>query len=221
MRRALFCPKISLLFEEYKSVWLETTAKKHSVCCRCCSFTFVFWTFFFDCPRLINTRALPSVTGPQLGKMKEAAGTEGVAPAGGGQSGQSHMPSAVDGVNGIGRAYDYPEQTPEGPYRVLNQYHSQPRRLRVACVGAGASGLCLAYKMEKMLEAGTWELTLFDKNSHFGGTWLGRFVNEQRRELLAERMTYREHIPWSCVRYSGRMNSRMRPSGTMLTALVT
>ena len=106
--------------------------------------------------------------------MKEAAGTNGISAGGGGQSGQSQMPTAVNGVNGIGRTFQYPEQTPEGPYRVLNQYHSEPRRLRVACVGAGASGLCLAYKMEKMLEAGTWELTLFEKNSHFGGTWLGR-----------------------------------------------
>lgn len=87
------------------------------------------------------------------------------------------MPTIVNGVNGIGRTYPYPEQTPEGPYRVLNQYHSEPRRLRVASVGAGASGLCLAYKMEKMLEAGTWELTLFEKNSHFGGTWLGRHAS--------------------------------------------
>lgn len=90
---------------------------------------------------------------------------------GGGQSG-SQMPSVVAGVNGIANSYEYPETTPEGPYRVLDQYHSKPRRLRVACVGAGASGLCLAYKMGKMLEPGSWELTLFDKNAHFGGTWL-------------------------------------------------
>lgn len=82
------------------------------------------------------------------------------------------MPSSIDGVNGIPEDYDYPEATPEGPYRILNQHHSKPRKLRVACVGAGASGLCLAYKMEKMMRPGTWELTLFDKNSHFGGTWL-------------------------------------------------
>ncbi|KAL4890667.1 hypothetical protein BDV59DRAFT_204147 [Aspergillus ambiguus] len=67
--------------------------------------------------------------------------------------------------------FDYPEATPEGPYRVLDQYHSKPRKMRVACVGAGASGLCLAYKMERMLEPKSWELTLFDKNPHFGGTW--------------------------------------------------
>nr|OQO30837.1 hypothetical protein B0A51_01337 [Rachicladosporium sp. CCFEE 5018] len=85
--------------------------------------------------------------------------------------GQSQMPSIVNGVNGIAKTYDYPEATPEGAYKVLQQYHSKPRRLRVACAGAGASGLCVAYKMEKMLEAGSWELTLFDKNEQFGGTW--------------------------------------------------
>lgn len=83
--------------------------------------------------------------------------------------GQSNMPSVVNGINGIAQSYAYPQANPEGPYRVLDQYHSKPDRLRVACVGAGASGLCLAYKMEKMLDAGSWELTLFDKNKHFGG----------------------------------------------------
>lgn len=84
----------------------------------------------------------------------------------------SQMPSVVAGMNGIAEAFEYPEATPEGEYRILQQYHSRPRKLRVACVGAGASGLCLAYKMEKMLVPGSWELTLFEKNAHFGGTWL-------------------------------------------------
>jgi len=43
--------------------------------------------------------------------------------------------------------------------------------------------MCLAYKMEKMMEAGSWELTLFEKNKHFGGTWYGR--------------------TWACARYEG------------------
>jgi hypothetical protein len=80
----------------------------------------------------------------------------------------SAMPSIM---NGDGPQYNYPEATREGPYRILNQYHSKPTKLRVACVGAGASGLCLAYKMEKILEADSWELTLFDKNPQLGGTW--------------------------------------------------
>lgn len=68
--------------------------------------------------------------------------------------------------------FDYPPYVPEGTaYRVGSQYHSKPSKLRVACIGAGASGLCLAYKMEKMLIPGSWELTLFEKNPQFGGTW--------------------------------------------------
>lgn len=70
----------------------------------------------------------------------------------------------VDGVDGVGvvdginkprvngaakaaktESFDYPEMAT--PYRVLNQYHSKPTKLRVACVGAGASGMCLSYKM--------------------------------------------------------------------------
>ncbi|KAB5566951.1 4-hydroxyacetophenone monooxygenase [Coniochaeta sp. 2T2.1] len=77
------------------------------------------------------------------------------------------------GVNGVAKApteeFDYPELAT--PYRVLPQYHSKPTKLRVACVGAGASGMCLSYKMNKMLVPGSWELTLFEKNPHFGGTW--------------------------------------------------
>jgi len=80
-------------------------------------------------------------------------------------------PSITNSSNRLAPSYEYPEPTPDGPYRVLEQYHSKPRKMRVAGVGAGASGLCLAYKMEKMLEQGSWELTLFEKNKQFGGTW--------------------------------------------------
>ncbi|KAI6781281.1 putative sterigmatocystin biosynthesis monooxygenase-like protein [Emericellopsis cladophorae] len=68
--------------------------------------------------------------------------------------------------------FAYPPYVPANtPYRLLKQYHSKPSKLRVACIGAGASGLCLAYKMEKMLAGGSFDLTLFEKNPHFGGTW--------------------------------------------------
>ncbi|EPE24267.1 FAD/NAD(P)-binding protein [Glarea lozoyensis ATCC 20868] len=86
-------------------------------------------------------------------------------------------PSAMPDSNGVttnginGGGVPYAEAKTEDAYKVLPQYHSQASKLRVASIGAGASGLCLAYKMERMLEAGTWELTLFEKNPHFGGTW--------------------------------------------------
>lgn len=80
-------------------------------------------------------------------------------------------PNGTHVTNGVQPQYDYPEPKSEGPYRAIDQYHSKPRKLRVACVGAGATGLCLAYKMERMLEPGSFELTLFEKNPKFGGTW--------------------------------------------------
>jgi cation diffusion facilitator CzcD-associated flavoprotein CzcO len=84
------------------------------------------------------------------------------------------LPGAVPGQR-TSVGYEYPESPAalklDSPYRILDQYHSKPRKLRIASIGAGASGLCLAYKTERMLEAGSWELTLYDKNKHFGGTW--------------------------------------------------
>ncbi|KAH8655197.1 hypothetical protein BX600DRAFT_385523 [Xylariales sp. PMI_506] len=79
------------------------------------------------------------------------------------------------GTNGVAsntQEFTYPPTIPDGTaYSILKQYHSKPTKLRVACVGAGASGLCLAYKMERMMVPDSWELTLFEKNPHFGGTW--------------------------------------------------
>ena len=57
------------------------------------------------------------------------------------------------------------------PYKVLQQYHSKPTKVRVACIGAGAGGLCVSYKISRMLEPGSWELTVYEKNSGVGGTW--------------------------------------------------
>ncbi|EEY17853.1 4-hydroxyacetophenone monooxygenase [Verticillium alfalfae VaMs.102] len=92
-------------------------------------------------------------------------------------NGTSHGTGTANGVNGhdngdLYQDFAYPPVVEDGtPYRVLKQYHSKPTKLRVACIGAGASGLCLAYKMEKQMVPDSWELTLFEKNPHFGGTW--------------------------------------------------
>ncbi|KAF9449468.1 FAD/NAD(P)-binding domain-containing protein [Macrolepiota fuliginosa MF-IS2] len=44
------------------------------------------------------------------------------------------------------------------------------RFLKVICVGAGASGLLFAYKLQRSFE--NFELTLYEKNEDIGGTWL-------------------------------------------------
>ncbi|KAF4986934.1 hypothetical protein FGRMN_10606 [Fusarium graminum] len=56
---------------------------------------------------------------------------------------------------------------------LLDQPGYTPRRLRVICVGAGYSGLMLAYeaKHNESLQ-GCIDLTIYDKNKDVGGTWL-------------------------------------------------
>ncbi|KAF9565887.1 FAD/NAD(P)-binding domain-containing protein [Agrocybe pediades] len=44
------------------------------------------------------------------------------------------------------------------------------RRLKVIVIGAGCSGLLIAYKLQRSFE--NFELVLYDKNEDLGGTWL-------------------------------------------------
>jgi cation diffusion facilitator CzcD-associated flavoprotein CzcO len=62
-----------------------------------------------------------------------------------------------------------PEVGEHLPNGLLNQWHSQPRKPRIIHVGAGATGLCAAFKMERQLT--DYELVLYEKNDEIGGTW--------------------------------------------------
>jgi len=56
---------------------------------------------------------------------------------------------------------------------LLQEPAYKPRRIRIVCVGAGYSGLMIAYevKYNKALE-GFIDLAIYDKNEDVGGTWL-------------------------------------------------
>ena len=43
------------------------------------------------------------------------------------------------------------------------------RPLKIICIGAGASGLLLAYKLQRSFER--FELALYEKNNAISGTW--------------------------------------------------
>ncbi|PYI09173.1 monooxygenase, partial [Aspergillus sclerotiicarbonarius CBS 121057] len=43
------------------------------------------------------------------------------------------------------------------------------RHVKVICVGAGASGLCLAYKLQRSFQ--NYDLTIYEKNPGIAGTW--------------------------------------------------
>ena len=44
------------------------------------------------------------------------------------------------------------------------------RTLKVVCIGAGASGLLVAYKLQKHFDK--LDLTIYEKNQDVSGTWL-------------------------------------------------
>ena len=46
-------------------------------------------------------------------------------------------------------------------YEIPDQYHSQPRNIKIIHVGAGASGLLLAYKAQRQLH--NYELICYEK----------------------------------------------------------
>ena len=46
-------------------------------------------------------------------------------------------------------------------------YHR--RHIRIICIGAGASGLLFAYKLQKSFD--NFSLKIYEKNAGIGGTW--------------------------------------------------
>ena len=46
-------------------------------------------------------------------------------------------------------------------------YHR--RYIRIICIGAGASGLLFAYKLQKSFD--NFSLKIYEKNAGIGGTW--------------------------------------------------
>lgn len=55
-------------------------------------------------------------------------------------------------------------------YRITEQPLFTKRQIRVVCVGAGATGLQIAYKAERLLE--NVDLQVYEKSSEIGGCWL-------------------------------------------------
>ncbi|KAJ5745469.1 flavin-binding monooxygenase [Penicillium odoratum] len=54
-------------------------------------------------------------------------------------------------------------------HRKLGSIYQPQRKLKVICIGAGASGLLLAYKIQRHFD--DFELKIFEKNPDVSGTW--------------------------------------------------
>ena len=57
----------------------------------------------------------------------------------------------------------------EGDGQRLNRPIYSERPMKIICVGAGASGLVFAYKLQRSFE--NFDLTVYEKNKEVSGTW--------------------------------------------------
>lgn len=55
-----------------------------------------------------------------------------------------------------------------GHRRVAQPIHTE-RPMKIICIGAGASGLLFAYKLQRSFEK--FDLTIYEKNPDIAGTW--------------------------------------------------
>lgn len=88
-----------------------------------------------------------------------------------------------------------PRPTPDSDqeHRLQNPIHNE-RHVRIICIGAGASGLLFAYKMQRHFD--NFSLTVYEKNPEVSGTW---FENR-----------YPGWVPSNRSRYKSRTNENHR-----------
>ena len=60
-------------------------------------------------------------------------------------------------------------------YEITEEYLFKPRKIRIAIIGFGFSGISLAYKIQRNIRLGNLssetELVIYEKNDGVGGTW--------------------------------------------------
>ncbi|KAL1901103.1 hypothetical protein Sste5346_002170 [Sporothrix stenoceras] len=76
----------------------------------------------------------------------------------GAANGTANGTNGTNGTSGEARNYVIPDRG-----------HSDPDKIRVICVGAGFSGVCLAFKLQQTVK--NYELICYEKNDKVGGTW--------------------------------------------------
>jgi len=70
--------------------------------------------------------------------------------------------------NGHASAVKAEPQARLSHWRMGHPIHTA-RDMRIICIGAGASGLCFAYKLQRSFEK--FSLTVYEKNAECSGTW--------------------------------------------------
>jgi len=64
---------------------------------------------------------------------------------------------------------DFLAKSPTDQFSILNKPIHNERPVRIICIGAGASGLLLAYKLQRSFDR--FDLSIYEKNDSVSGTW--------------------------------------------------
>lgn len=57
-------------------------------------------------------------------------------------------------------------------YKIIEQPLGERRHVRIACMGAGYSGLMMAIVFSERLQGKNAEFVIYERNADLGGTWL-------------------------------------------------
>jgi hypothetical protein len=68
--------------------------------------------------------------------------------------------------------YNQKPSTLNPDYRITEQPIGTKRPIRVACMGAGYSGLMMAIVFSQQMKDSNAELVIYERNKDLGGTWL-------------------------------------------------
>jgi len=100
-----------------------------------------------------------------------------------------------------GQTYSPPTLPPLGHPRLQKPIHDE-RHVKIVCVGAGASGLLLAYKLQRSFE--NYDLVVYEKNAEVAGTWYENRYPGCACDIPAHTYTYsfEPNPAWSSV-YAG------------------
>ncbi|KAL5040848.1 hypothetical protein BDW71DRAFT_201844 [Aspergillus fruticulosus] len=79
----------------------------------------------------------------------------------------------VNGDNASSNGYSATNaEAQNAPYRVVEQPIRTRRHIRVACMGAGYSGLMMGIVFSEQMKYKNAELVIYERNEDLGGTWL-------------------------------------------------
>lgn len=78
----------------------------------------------------------------------------------------------VEHIDNVSPKKDAADAQLNGLYKIIEQPLGQRKHIRIACLGAGYSGLMMAIIFSRRLQGKNAEFVIYERNEDLGGTWL-------------------------------------------------